>query len=148
MCLTPPPSERQWLCLSTKSKLRLRGDVRRFVRIRKEAAPPGESALLYGPTRLPRASDRFLRERKTTVLFRAFLPARTKQRIHLMAERNRFFGSVREFFLVCTFYFEHHICVANERYIFTFAVCCSIYTGKRSEVKVHFSKGRSKDFQL
>lgn len=27
------------LCLSTKSKLRLGGDVRRFVRIRKEAAP-------------------------------------------------------------------------------------------------------------
>ena len=50
------------------------------MRIRKEAAPPGESALLYGPTRLPRASDRFLRERKTTVLFRAFPPARTKQR--------------------------------------------------------------------
>lgn len=43
VCLTGPPlplPKGPELCLSTKSKLRLGGDVRRFVRIRKEAAPP------------------------------------------------------------------------------------------------------------
>ena len=44
VCLTASPPlplpKGPELCLSTKSKLRLGGDVRRFVRIRKEAAPP------------------------------------------------------------------------------------------------------------
>lgn len=44
------------LCLSTKSKLRLRGDVRRFVRIRWP--PLGESIPLF---RLPRLTESILR---------------------------------------------------------------------------------------
>lgn len=46
------------LCLSTKSKLRLRGDVRRFVRIRWP--PLGESIPLF---RLPRLTESILRGR-------------------------------------------------------------------------------------
>lgn len=66
LCVFNPPLPKgPELCLSTKSKLRLRGDVRRFVRIRKEAAT-GESALL---SRLPCVGESILLETETTVLF-------------------------------------------------------------------------------
>lgn len=107
VCLTPLPLPKgPELCLSTKSKLRLGGDVRRFVRIRKEAAPP-VNRLFCPDFRADRSQ--FLRHRSSSLFY--YLATFFKKRSNdggpffslfssllLLREREKLFSKFRKIF--------------------------------------------------
>ena len=101
--------------------------------------PPGESALLCGPPRLLRASDRFSRDAKNHRLISRFFFPQQRNKESLMAKRNWFF--IRSTYLEYFFFFISSITFALQtRDIFAFVVYCDIYTSKRSGIKFHFRK--------